>query len=94
LGLDRSRSAAARSWLDVGDPVILASAQPGSDVVILSRGAGKQPGPEVVNAPGHVGFYAGRDGDNVLLLGGNQGNQVSIASFPASRVLGVRRLTV
>lgn len=38
---------------------------------------------------GHVGFVVGKDAKgNLLLLGGNQGNQVSIAAFPPSRVSG------
>jgi uncharacterized protein (TIGR02594 family) len=92
LRLPRSKSLAARSWLSVGEAVELNYAQVGFDVVILKRGEGAQPGPEVLDAPGHVGFYAGVDGDNVLLLGGNQGDQVSVASFPQSRILGIRRL--
>jgi uncharacterized protein (TIGR02594 family) len=91
LRLPRSKSAAARSWLVTGRPVFLSSAQVG-DVVILTRGNGPQPGPGVLNAPGHVGLYAGMDGDNVRILGGNQSDSVTIASFPVSRVLGVRRL--
>lgn len=92
LELPRSRSLAARSWLVVGQSVPLTDARIGFDVVVLSRGAGKQPGPEVLHAPGHVGFYAGQDGSNVLLLAGNQGDAVSIAAFPKSRILGIRRL--
>lgn len=92
LRLPRSKSAAARSWLTVGTPILLTQAQPGHDVVVLQRGAGAQPGPDVIAAPGHVGWYAGREGDRVLVLGGNQGDQVSIAGFPVERVLGVRRL--
>lgn len=85
LRLPRSKSALARSWLDVGTPVPLEDALPGSDVVVFWRGS--------PNAPtGHVAFYAGRDGKNVLVLGGNQGDRVSIAPYPADRVLGVRRL--
>lgn len=93
LDLPRSKSLAARSWLKVGMPVELDQALVGFDVVVLSRGDGPQPGPEVLQAPGHVGFYAGRDGkDRVKVLGGNQGNAVSIDSFPVSRVLGIRRV--
>ncbi len=92
LALPRSKSLGARSWLKVGIPVALAEARPDADVVILSRGDGPQPGPEVIAAPGHVAFFAGLEGDTVLLLGGNQGDSVSIAKFPKSRVLGVRRL--
>jgi uncharacterized protein (TIGR02594 family) len=92
LGLPRSTTLNARSWLKVGQPVMLNSAKPGFDVVILQRGTGAQPGPEVTDAPGHVGFFVGLNDDKVTLLGGNQGDAVSIASFPVSRVLGVRRL--
>jgi uncharacterized protein (TIGR02594 family) len=92
LRLPRSKSAAARSWLAVGLPVGLGDARPGHDVVVIQRGDGKQPGPEVLNAQGHVGWFAGVEGKNVLILGGNQGNQVSVASFPVSRLLGIRRL--
>lgn len=92
LGLPRSSSAAARSWLKIGTPIPLAQAEPGFDVVILRRGEGAQPGPEVVAAPGHVGFYGGIVGDAVRVRGGNQANSVSDATFPMSRILGIRRL--
>lgn len=91
LRLPRSKSAAARSWLEVGIPVGLNEAIPGFDVVIIRRGDGPQPGPEVINAQGHVFLFGGTDGGFVLGLGGNQNNQVSVARFPAALVLGVRR---
>ena len=92
LRLPRSKSAAARSWLTVGAAVALSDARPGYDVVILQRGSGSQPGPEVIKAPGHVGLFAGIEPGRVLVLGGNQGDTVSVASFPVSRVLGIRRI--
>lgn len=92
LRLPRSKSLAARSWLTVGVPVELDAARAGFDVVVLKRGAGQQPGPDVLKAQGHVGFFAGLEGDDVLVLGGNQGDQVSIDRFPRTKVLGVRRL--
>jgi len=93
LRLPRSKSAAARSWLTVGASVPLDEAEVGFDVVVLKRGSGRQPGPEVTaGAPGHVGCFAGREGQSVLVLGGNQGNAVSVARFPIADVLGVRRL--
>ncbi len=94
LGLPRSNSVAARSWLRVGEPVALEEALRGFDVVVLQRGGGRQPGPEVLAAPGHVGFFTRLEGDLVYLLGGNQGNRVTVAPFPVERVLGVRRLLV
>lgn len=92
LRLPRSKSSAARSWLNVGTPVEINDARAGFDVVILKRGAGPQPGPEIINAVGHVGLFAGVDQAFVLVLGGNQGDAVSIARFPIASVLGVRRL--
>lgn len=90
LRLPRSKSLRARSWLAVGQPIPLAHARPGFDIVILNRGGPQDP--NVIEAPGHVGFYAGVDGPLVFLLGGNQGDKVSVAGFQISSVLGVRRL--
>lgn len=78
-GILGTSSAAARSWLDWGCEI---NAPREGCVAVLSRGLNP--------ASGHVGFYVGSDGGRVRLLGGNQGNAVSIASFPASRVLGYR----
>src|SRR5262249_31145424 len=76
LRLPRSKSAAARSWLNVGTPVKLLDWQVGWDVVVLSRTDNP--------AQGHVGFYAGYEvpGSRVLVLGGNQTNAVCVEGFP------------
>jgi uncharacterized protein (TIGR02594 family) len=88
------KPARARSWLKAGHAVLVGEARPGWDIVIITRGTGEQPGPDVLDAPGHVGFYAGRTAAGAItLLGGNQGDVVSFATFPASRVLGIRRLS-
>jgi uncharacterized protein (TIGR02594 family) len=94
LRLPRSKNLAARSWLQVGVPVTNVTDAKVGDIVILKRGEGDQPGPDVISAPGHVGFFAGYEGfsDTIHVLGGNQGDQVSVASFKASRVLGIRRI--
>lgn len=92
LRLPRSKSLRARSWLNVGQVISLEEAEPGFDVVIFKRGTGSQPGPEVIDAPGHVGFFAGVDGSKILVLGGNQSDSVSIAGYPKNALLGVRRL--
>jgi uncharacterized protein (TIGR02594 family) len=94
LRLPRSKSSAARSWLNVGRPIEIDLAVPGFDVVILKRGTGPQPGPEITSgAPGHVGLFAGIDQSVVLVLGGNQSNSVNIARYPINSMLGVRRLS-
>lgn len=92
LRLPRSKSLRARSWLRVGTPIHPADAQQGFDVVIFKRGSGEQPGPEVIEAPGHVAWFSAQYDNQVYVLGGNQGNSVSVANYPLTRVLGVRRL--
>ena len=92
LRLPRSKDLRARSWLRVGVPVMLRESAPAYDVVILKRGTGTQPGPDVLDAPGHVGFYGGVEGGSVLILGGNQGDSVSLEAFNVEDVLGARRL--
>ena len=95
LGLPRSKSLAARSWLPVGRIVQEGEAAVGFDVVVLTRNGGPLD-PTVLDAPGHVGFFGGLRGPagarQVCLLGGNQGDAVTLAWFPASQVLGYRRL--
>lgn len=89
--LPRSKDLRARSWLTIGKGITLDDAVPG-DIIVLQRGTGEQPGPEVIDAPGHVGFYAGRTSDLIEVLGGNQSDTVKISRYPKSRLLGVRRL--
>jgi len=85
LGLPRSKSLAARSWMTVGEEVkTLAEARRGFDIVVLSRTSNP--------AQGHVGFFFSYTPDTVSILGGNQGNKVSHDVFPASRVVAIRRL--
>lgn len=73
-----TNSKAARSWMTWGRD---AGAFVDGCVVVLRRGAAPK---------GHVGFFVGLDGDRIQLLGGNQGNAVSVASFERSRVLARR----
>lgn len=85
---DRTRSAMARSWLRWG----IALGYPAIGCVgVLKRGGGKQPGPELIEAPGHVGFFMGYDDNGwVRLLNGNVGDKVCITAYPPERVLGFR----
>ena len=79
-GFRSSRNAAARSYMTWG--VRLDYFATGC-IVVLSR-----PGS---SWSGHVGFLVGFDTQGrILLLGGNQGNRVSITPFDASRVIGLR----
>jgi uncharacterized protein (TIGR02594 family) len=81
VGLDGTGSGMARSFLDWGVPTD--SPQQG-DVAVFSRGD--------PNGPyGHVGFFDGYDENgNIRVLGGNQSDSVSIASYPSDRLLGFR----
>lgn len=91
LRLPRSKNLRARSWLEVGRGIHLDLAQVG-DIIVLKRGKEPQPGPDVVKASGHVGFYAGRFGSFIEVLGGNQSDTVKISRYPSDKLLGVRRL--
>jgi uncharacterized protein (TIGR02594 family) len=73
--------ASARAWLKL--PVRLDKPALGS-VVVFWRGSPN-------GFSGHVGFVVGRDkAGNLMVLGGNQGDQVNIKPFSRSRVLGYR----
>jgi len=78
-GFPGTDSAVARSWLNWG---ISISTPALGCVIILKMGREAW--------QGHVGFFAGFEGDRVLILGGNQGNQVSISSYPRSKIIGYR----
>ena len=84
-GLKSTGKLNARSYLKWGVPVKFEKAQKG-DVVILWRKSYEGP-------LGHVGFFHdyGKDMGYVELLGGNQGDEVSIKEYSTSRILGIRR---
>jgi uncharacterized protein (TIGR02594 family) len=93
LRLPRSKSLRARSWLLIGKSLSLKEAEIGFDVVVLKRGSGNQPGPDVIDAPGHVGFFAGLEGTKINVLGGNQSDAVNVSRYPSNRLLVIRRLS-
>ena len=79
-GIRSPRSAAARSFYWKGWGRILSGPAVGC-VVSMWRGSKK-------GAYGHVGFVVGKDRfGNLMILGGNQGNRVSIRPFNRNRVL-------
>jgi uncharacterized protein (TIGR02594 family) len=88
LGEERTRSARARSWLRWGIPLQHAAL---GCVMVLKRGGGDQPGPEVIDAPGHVGLLVDKpEPDTVTIIAGNQGNRVCEQQFHVERILGMR----
>ena len=71
----------ARAWLDWGTPIV----KPTIGCVVVFNGGAKRPG------AGHVGFVAGADArGRLMVLGGNQGNAVTVAPFDRVRALGYR----
>lgn len=76
-GLLSTRSKAARSWLVWGAAV---EPQYGA-VAVFSRGQSWQ---------GHVGFCIDLDSARVWIVGGNQGNSVSVVAYPRGRLLSFR----
>lgn len=81
-GMTGTGRANARSWNGWGRQVM---APQYGDIVVLWRESPQ-------SWRGHVGFFlAFRDQRKVLLLGGNQGNAVSIAAYPRRRILSFRR---
>jgi uncharacterized protein (TIGR02594 family) len=84
-GIISPRSPAARSFLHWGiDCMDLGDAQiPVGAIVVFSR----PPSP----IQGHVGFAVGITAEgNILTLGGNQSNSVSIAPIKGGRLIGAR----
>lgn len=78
-GITPTASAAARSYLNWGYPM---NEPREGCIAVLLRG----------NDPryGHVGFWVGEDGDNIKLLGGNQGDKVCIELFDKRKVVAYR----
>lgn len=80
-GYERTNKANAKSWLEIGIPV---STPETGDVVVFSRGAN--------TAQGHVGLFIAKRYGLVYVLGGNQGDAVSITPYKESDVIGYRKL--
>jgi uncharacterized protein (TIGR02594 family) len=67
----------ARNWNNFGVPQKVAML---GDVLVFSRASG-----------GHVGIYVGEDDKCYHVLGGNQGDAVSIVRIQKVRCIGIRR---
>ncbi|MEX2126950.1 MAG: TIGR02594 family protein [Xanthobacteraceae bacterium] len=72
-------SLAARSWRQWGKPV--SGVVPRGAVVVFRRGSGWQ---------GHVAVALGDQGSNILVIGGNQQNSVSIIGYSRAALVDVR----
>ena len=79
VGIRSTRSAAARSYMKWGRTLRTPAV---GAIVVFWRGSPS-------GWSGHVGFVVGKDQNgNLMVLGGNQGDQVSIRPFSTNRVLG------
>ncbi len=79
-GIQSSRAASARSYLQWGQPLVMPAL---GAVAVFAR----PPSPWT----GHVGFVNGVTPEgNLLILGGNQGNRVRVDPFSEDRLLGLR----
>jgi uncharacterized protein (TIGR02594 family) len=82
-GIKGIGSPAAQSWLGFGDRMVTPCK---GCVVVFNR----PPDP----FSGHVAFYIGdapgKHGGDIAVLGGNQGDAITIATYPRKRLLGFR----
>lgn len=78
--IKHSKKLNARSILDLGKAVKVPEV---GDLVVFWRSS-------VEGWQGHAGFYVRELGNVIYVLGGNQGNKVSIAPYPKSQLLGFR----
>jgi uncharacterized protein (TIGR02594 family) len=85
-GLEGTGSAQARSFLRWGFTIPVEKIEPG-DVVVFSRGNRSE--------QGHVAFFLEWTSERnrcMNIIGGNQSDRVSVATYSTQRLLSVRRL--
>lgn len=68
----------AKAWADYGSNLRSTHVAPGAILVFARQGGG------------HVGFYAGEDNTYFYVLGGNQGNAVTISKIAKARCIAIR----
>jgi uncharacterized protein (TIGR02594 family) len=81
-GIRSTRLLTARSYLSFGQEIEPSKATEG-DIVIFTRGTSAW--------QGHAAFYVSQTATQIRVLGGNQSNAVTMANYPKSRLIGVRR---
>lgn len=81
-GLPRSNALNARSWLTVGTQTVTPML---GDIAVFWRDS-------IESGLGHVGFYIAQDATHIFVLGGNEGNAVSLQPYLKSHLLEFRKL--
>ena len=79
-GITGTNSAAARSWERWGKKL----AEPKVGAIAVFWRESKTSG------LGHVGFFVSEKTHSITVLGGNQGDRVSVAAYPKEKLLGYR----
>jgi uncharacterized protein (TIGR02594 family) len=82
-GIPGTRLPNARSWLGWSEANQCLAGPSWGCVTVLWRN-------NPASWQGHVAFYVGAQGNDIVLLGGNQSDAVSTAAYPRARVLGYR----
>jgi len=82
-GFTSTRKLNARSYLSWGEKVAGPDQAKEGDIVVFTRGAN--------TSQGHVAFFLRVVGAQIEVLGGNQSDAVTVARYPRSRLLGIRR---
>ena len=82
VGMKGTGKLNARSYLDWG--VETKTPRPG-DIVVFWRGSKS-------GWQGHVAIYHGEDAQGIWVVGGNQGDKVSLVPYSKSQLLGYRTL--
>jgi uncharacterized protein (TIGR02594 family) len=77
-GIKTPKSAAAVDWLKFGTPVVNPKL---GDVAVFKWDSGGH----------HVALVLALEGETVQVIGGNQSDAVTIASYPKVNVMGYRR---
>ena len=75
--------ALAATWRNWGSPLPLAGEIPVGAVTVLSPS-------EPADSSGHVSFFVRAEGDNVVLLGGNQSDSVKESTYKKSKIVALR----
>lgn len=85
VGLRGTESKWAMSWHSSGWGTDVTNSPQEGDIAVFRR---RQGSPSGTQLGGHVGFWLRASGDRITLLGGNQGNRVSITECPTMGLLG------